>query len=253
MLNQEFLLVASADRPQWSAEHARVEQGMPLARRLVSEFLGTGLLAIAVIGSGMAAEQFSPSDTGLQLLENSTASALGLAVLILVFGPVSGAHFNPIVSLADWLRDGRRRMGLTTAHLGAYIAAQTAGAVVGAVVSNAMFDHPALQISTRHRVTGGHLIGEIVAAAGLIAVGFVVARHGRVVTAAAVATYLGSAIWFTSSGSFANPALTVGRMLSDSFTGIAPASAPAFVIAQIVGGLAGLIVVALLYRPTRGS
>ncbi|MFE2996624.1 aquaporin [Nocardia sp. NPDC059246] len=225
------------------------EAGLSLARRSVAEFAGTAALAAVVIGSGIAAEQLSPGDLGLQLLENSTASAFGLAVLILAFGPISGAHFNPVVSLADWLGGRRQRTGLGTRELGAYVVAQCAGAIVGALLANAMFDRTPLQIATHHRVTGGHLLGELLAAAGLIAVGFAAARHGRGASAAAVAAYLGSAIWFTSSGSFANPALTVGRMLSDSFTGIAPASVPAFAAAQILGGLAGLSLMTLLYRP----
>ncbi|MVU78534.1 aquaporin family protein [Nocardia sp. ET3-3] len=226
--------------------------GISLGRRAVAEFVGTAVLAAVVIGSGIAAEQLSPGDIGLQLLENSTASAFGLAVLILAFAPISGAHFNPVVSLADWLGGRRRRSGLGTRELGAYIGAQCGGAVFGALLANAMFDRAAVQIATHHRVTGGHLLGEILAAAGLIAVGFAAGRHGHRVAAVAVATYIGSAIWFTSSGSFANPALTLGRMLSDSFTGIAPASVPAFVAAQIVGALAGLSLMTLLYRPAAG-
>ncbi|GAB0106598.1 MIP/aquaporin family protein [Nocardia sp. JMUB6875] len=239
------LPVIDAVREQSAPEGAEIS----LARRSVAEFAGTAALAAVVIGSGIAAEQLSPGDIGLRLLENSTASAFGLAVLILAFGPISGAHFNPVVSLADWLGGRRRGTGLSTRELGAYIAAQCGGGIFGALLANAMFDRAALQIATQHRVTGGHLLGEILAAAGLITVGFAAARHGRGVTAIAVATYIGSAIWFTSSGSFANPALTLGRMLSDSFTGIAPASVPAFIAAQILGALAGLSLMTLLYRP----
>ncbi|MEU6586007.1 aquaporin [Nocardia sp. NPDC046763] len=231
------------------SDTAPAEAGLSLARRSAAEFAGTAALAAVVIGSGIAAEQLSPGDLGLQLLENSTASAFGLAVLILAFGPISGAHFNPVMSLADWLGGRRQRTGLGTRELGAYVSAQCAGAIVGALLANAMFDRTPLQIATHHRVTGGHLLGEILAAAGLIAVGFAAARQGRGASAAALAAYLGSAIWFTSSGSFANPALTMGRMLSDSFTGIAPASVPAFAAAQIVGGLAGSSLMTLLYRP----
>ncbi|MFD6356988.1 aquaporin [Nocardia tengchongensis] len=222
---------------------------LPLGRRAVAEFAGTAALAVVVIGSGIAAEQLSPGDLGLRLLENSTASALGLAVLILTFGPISGAHLNPVVSLADWLGGRRDRGGLSTRAFGVYVAAQCSGAITGAVLANAMFDRSPWQSATQARVTGGHLIGEVLAAAGLVAVGFAVARHGRGVNAAAMAAYLGSAIWFTSSGSFANPALTLGRMLSDSFTGIAPSSVPAFAAAQILGGLAGSSLITLLYRP----
>ncbi|WP_433673159.1 aquaporin [Nocardia sp. CA-136227] len=222
---------------------------LPLGRRAVAEFSGTAALAAVVIGSGIAADQLSPGDLGLRLLENSTASALGLAVLILIFGPISGAHLNPVVSLADWLGGRRDRRGLSTRAFGVYVAAQFSGAIVGALLANTMFDRSPLQLATQQRVTGGHLLGEILAAAGLVAIGFAAARLGRGASAAAVAAYLGSAIWFTSSGSFANPALTLGRMLSDSFTGIAPSSVPAFTAAQILGGLAGSSLITLLYRP----
>ncbi|WNJ55912.1 aquaporin [Nocardia seriolae] len=244
MSEQELPVIDSA-----RDEIADARGGVSLRRRAVAEFVGTAALAAVVIGSGIAAEQMSPGDIGLQLLENSTASAFGLAVLILAFAPISGAHFNPVVSLADWLGGRRERTGLGTRELGVYAAAQCGGAIFGALVANAMFDRAAIQVASQHRVTGGHLIGEILAAAGLVTVGFAVARRGPGVTAVAVATYIGSAIWFTSSGSFANPALTLGRMLSDSFTGIAPASVPAFVAAQIVGGLAGLSLMTLLHRP----
>ncbi|MGW4244474.1 aquaporin [Nocardia sp. NPDC004722] len=251
MPNQD-LPVIDAAREQTAPPSGAMSpsDAVSLSRRLVAEFAGTAALAAVVIGSGIAAEQLSPGDIGLQLLENSTASALGLAVLILAFAPISGAHFNPVVSLADWLGGRRTRTGLTTSELGAYIAAQCAGGVLGALLANAMFDRPALQVATQHRVTTGHLLGELLAAAGLIAVGFAAARRGHPTTAIAVSTYIGSAIWFTSSGSFANPALTLARTLTNSFTGIAPTSAPAFIAAQTLGALAGLSLMTLLYRPT---
>lgn len=224
------------------------------ARRLLAEFVGTGSLVAVVIGSGIAAERLSPGDAGLRLLENSIATVFGLAVLILVFGPVSGAHFNPVVSVADWLTG--RRHGTATAidgypALGGYIAAQILGAVAGAMLANAMFDLPAIGISTEHRVTVGHLLGEVVATAGLIVVIFALARSGRAaLSAAAVAGRIGAAYWFTSSTSFANPAVTIGRVFSDTFAGIAPTSVPGFVAAQFVGAGIGLALTTLLYPAT---
>ncbi|MFC9438997.1 aquaporin [Nocardia sp. NPDC057030] len=220
----------------------------PLTRRLAAETLGSALLVAVVVGSGIAAQQLSPDDTGLQLLENSTATVFGLAVLILIFGPVSGAHFNPVVSLADWLLARRTRTGLTAPHLVAYCAAQILGAITGAVLANAMFDQTAVQISTQHRLTGGHLLGEIVATAGLIAVIVALARTGRAVVApVAVAAWIGAAYWFTSSTSFANPAVTIGRIFTDTFAGIAPASAPGFITAQVLGALLGLAAISVCY------
>ena len=206
------------------------------------------MLVSVVVGSGIAAQQLSPGDTGLQLLENSIATALGLGVLILVFGPVSGAHFNPVVSFIDWLLGRHSRTGMGIRLLGLYATAQVLGAVVGAVLANVMFDRSAIQIATKERLTPGHLVGEVVATAGLIVVVFALARTGRTgLSAAAVGAYIGAAYWFTSSTSFANPAVTVGRMFSDSFAGISPSSVPLFVAAQIVGGLVGLALTAYLY------
>ena len=217
-------------------------------RPLVAEFVGTALLVTVVIGSGIAAAQLSPSDVGLQLLENSIATALGLAVLILLFGPVSGAHFNPVVSAADWLLGRRADPGITGGAVAAYAAAQVAGGIIGAVLANVMFDRVALEISTKDRFTTGHLVGEVVATAGLVALIFALARTGRAaLSAAAVGAYIGAAYWFTSSTSFANPAVTVGRMFSDTFAGIAPTSVLPFIVAQIVGALIGLALVVMLY------
>ncbi|MGV9818872.1 aquaporin [Nocardia xishanensis] len=222
-----------------------------LTRRLLAEFIGTMLLVAVVVGSGIAAERLSPGNVGLQLLENSTATVFGLAALILVFGPVSGAHFNPVVSAADWLAGRRRHTGSTVAELGVYTLAQTSGAVLGAIVANLMFDRAAVQISTYQRVTGGHLLGETIATAGLVVVIFALARSGRAaLSAPAVAAWIGAAYWFTSSTSFANPAVTIGRIFSDTFAGIAPTSAPAFIAAQILGGAIGLALISVLYPGT---
>ena len=204
-----------------------------LARKATAEAVGTGLLVAVVVGSGIFATRLSPDDVGLQLLESSIATAGGLVALILAFGSVSGAHFNPVVSLAD-----RFFGGLTTRELLAYVPAQVVGGCAGAIVANLMFDLDAVTLSTRARDTSGLLLGEVVATFGLLVVILGVVRSGRASTAPfAVAGYIAAAYWFTSSTSFANPAVTVGRTLSDTFAGIAPASAPGFVAAQVVGGL----------------
>ena len=220
----------------------------PLWRRVVAEALGTGLLVTVVVGSGIAAAKLSPGDTGIQLLENSFATALGLAVLILMLGPVSGAHFNPVVSAVDcWLgqRDGG---GLSLQDLPAYVAAQIAGAIAGAVLANVMFGQAAVSWSTTHRSAGHLWIGETVATAGLIALIFSLTRSGRAsIAPAAVGAYIGAAYWFTSSTSFANPAVTIGRAFSDTFAGIAPGSVPAFVLFQLVGAAVGGGLVIALY------
>ena len=200
----------------------------PLWRRAVAELLGTSLLVAIVVGSGIAAQQLSPGDVGLQLLQNSTATVLGLTVLILMLGPVSGAHFNPVVSLADWILGRRAGTGLTLPELGTYVVAQTVGAVSGSMVANAMFE-VGTSISAKERATPGHLLGEVVATAGLVLLIFALAATSRGVLAApAVGAYIGAAYWFTSSTSFANPAVTVGRIFSDTFAGIAPASVPGY-------------------------
>ena len=220
----------------------------PLGRRLLAEGVGTALLVAVVVGSGIAAQQLSPDDTGLQLLENSLATVFGLGVLILLFGPVSGAHFNPVVSAVDWALGRRVGAGLTGRDVAAYTGAQVVGAIAGAVLANAMFDLAPLQISDKVRATPGLWIGEVVATAGLIALIFALARSGRAaLSAAAVGSYIGAAYWFTSSTSFANPAVSIGRIFSDTFAGIAPASVPGFVIAQIVGAALGAGLVLALY------
>ena len=219
-----------------------------LARRLVAEFLGTALLVTVVVGSGIAAQRLSPDDVGLQLLENSLATLLGLTALILMFGPVSGAHFNPVVSAADWWLGRRLGTGLSGRDVAAYSAAQVVGGVAGAVVANVMFEVPVAELATTDR-TGVHLwVAEVVATAGLVVLVFALARSGRGALAApAVGAYIGAAYWFTSSTSFANPAVTVGRVFSDTFAGIAPASVPGFVIAQLVGGGVAVALVHYLY------
>jgi glycerol uptake facilitator-like aquaporin len=223
-------------------------------RRLLAEFVGSALLVAVVVGSGIAAARLSPNDVGLQLLENSTATALGLAVLILLFGPVSGAHFNPLVSLADWLLGRRFRVGLNGGVVLMYAFVQVLGGIAGAVLANAMFDRRVVELATKDRTTTGHLIGELVATAGLIALIFALARTGRAaLSAAAVGAYIGAAYWFTSSTSFANPAITIGRIFSDTFAGIAPTSTPGFIAAQVVGALIGLALVVALYPDAASS
>ena len=229
-------------------------QPADLARRLTAELLGTALLVTVVVGSGIAAQRLSPDDVGLQLLENSTATFLGLTVLILLFGPVSGAHFNPVVSAADWFLGRRSRTGLSGIDVASYTVAQTLGAIAGAELANLMYQVPLTELSTKHR-TGGHLLlAEVVATAGLVALIFALARTGRGVLAApAVGAYIGAAYWFTSSTSFANPAVTVGRMFSDTFAGIDPGSVPPFVVAQLIGGAIGIAVIAYLYPGATAS
>jgi glycerol uptake facilitator-like aquaporin len=204
-----------------------------LARRAVAEAVGTGFLVAIVVGSGIYAKQLSPDDVGLQLLENSIATGAGLVALILALGAVSGAHFNPIVTLADRLLGG-----ISSRDAGVYVVAQVLGACAGAVVANLMFELPAIELSTNDRASGAHWLGEVVAAFGLLLIILGVVRAGRATTAAfAVGGYIAAAYWFTSSTSFANPAVTVGRMLTDTFAGIAPAAVPGFVVAQVAGAL----------------
>src|SRR3954471_177228 len=191
----------------------------PLPRRLLAEYLGSAFLAALVIGSGIAAQQLTPGDTGLQLLYNSAATAAGLFAIILMFAPVSGGHFNPVVSLVDAAFGG-----LSRRDAAAYVPAQVAGCMTGAVVANAMFALSAVSISTHHRASPAHLFSEVIATLGLLLVIFALARSGRPSAApAAVGAYIGAAYWFTSSTSFANPAISVARMFSDTFAGIAPA------------------------------
>lgn len=215
----------------------------PLPRRLLAEFLGSAFLAAIVIGSGIAAASLSPDDPGLALLENAAATAAGLFAVILMFGPVSGGHFNPVVSLVDAAFGGLSRRDAL-----AYIPAQVAGCITGAVLANAMFALSAVSISGTHRASPAHLLAEIVATVGLLLVIFSLARSGRAASApAAVGAYIGAAYWFTSSTSFANPAITLGRMFSDTFAGIAPGSAPGFIAAQLIAGVGAVGLIRVLY------
>jgi glycerol uptake facilitator-like aquaporin len=215
----------------------------PLARRLLAELLGSAFLAALVIGSGIAAQTLSPGDVGLELLENAAATGAGLYAIILMFGPISGGHFNPVVSLVDAALGGIRPR-----HALAYIPAQVAGCVLGAVVANGMFALSAISIATHHRASSAHLFAEAIATAGLVLVIFSLARTRRTSAApAAVGAYIGAAYFFTSSASFANPAITVGRMFSNTFAGIAPASVPGFVVAQLIGGAGALLAITILY------
>jgi arsenate reductase len=214
-----------------------------LWRRLSAEFLGSAFLAAIVIGSGIAAERLSPGNTGLQLLENAAATATGLFAIILMFGPVSGGHFNPLVSFVDASFGGMSWRDAFT-----YLPAQVTGCMAGAVVANLMFSLPAAELSTKHRASPAHFLSEVVATLGLLLVIFALARSGRSRSApAAVGAYIGAAYFFTSSTSFANPAITVGRMFSNTFAGIAPSSAPSFVAAQLVGGALALGAILVLY------
>ena len=210
---------------------------------MLAEFLGTGLLVAAVIGSGIAATRLSPSDVGLELLENTAATVGALIALILAFGPVSGAHFNPVVTLVD-----RVFGGISTGDAAGYAVAQVTGAVGGAVLANAMFALPAFEASVKSRSSGPLWLAEVVATFGLIVVIFGVVRSGRAALAPfAVGAYIGGAYFFTSSTSFANPAVTIGRTISNTFAGIRPSSAPAFIAAQLVGGAVAIGAVYALY------
>jgi arsenate reductase len=207
----------------------------PLRRRLIAEFLGSAFLAALVIGSGIAAQRLSPGQTGLELLENSAVTAAGLFAIIVMFGPVSGGHFNPVVSFTDAAFGG-----LSWADATAYLPAQVAGCTAGAVLANLMFALPAVSISAKHRASGAHFLSEVIATLGLLLVIFALARSGRSRSApAAVGAYIGAAYWFTSS--------TIGRMFSNTFAGIAPSSAPAFIGAQILGAALAIAVIKALY------
>jgi len=215
----------------------------PLPRRLFAEFLGSAFLAALVIGSGIAAVQLSPSDVGLELFENAAATAVGLFAIILMFGPVSGGHFNPVVSLVDAAFGG-----LSWRDAGAYIPAQVAGCSLGAVIANAMFGLGAVTISVHHRASPAHLLGEVIATLGLILLIFALVRsHRAAIAPGAVGAYIGAAYWFTSSTSFANPAISVGRMFSNTFAGIAPASVPGYALAQLGGGALAVVAIRVLY------
>jgi glycerol uptake facilitator-like aquaporin len=217
--------------------------GTDLARRLVAEALGTGLLVVAVVGSGIMASRLSPDDVGLQLLENAAATAGALIALIWMLGAVSGAHFNPVVTLID-----RSYGAISTRDTGLYIPAQVLGGCLGAIVANVMFDLPAIDWSTQDRSSAALWLSEVVATAGLLLVIHGCVRSGRAdVVAVAVGVWIGGAYFFTSSTSFANPAVTIARTLSDSFAGIAPSSAPMFIVMQLVGAAAAFVLIRFLY------
>jgi glycerol uptake facilitator-like aquaporin len=221
---------------------------VPLIRRAAAECIGTGALVAMVVGSGIQAASLT-QDAGVQLLANALATVFGLGVLVALLGPVSGAHFNPVVTLAAWWTG---RPGPPPREVAAYVAAQVAGAVGGAVLADAMFGQPLVRWSGHDRSAGHLWLGEVVATAGLVLLVVGLGRTGRQRTApVAVAAYVGAAYWFTSSTGFANPAVTVGRAFSDSFAGIAPGSVPAFVAAQLAGAVAGLALASALFgRPT---
>jgi glycerol uptake facilitator-like aquaporin len=211
--------------------------------RLLAEFLGTALLVAVVVGSGIAAQRLSPDDVGLQLLENAIATAAGLAAFIVAFGPVSGAHFNPVVTLVDAAFGG-----ITWSLAAGYAAVQFVGGALGAVVGNLMFSEPAVELSTKARSGEGLRLAEAVATFGLLVVVFGVVRTRRPSIAPfAVGGYIGAAYFFTSSTSFVNPAVTAARMLTDTFAGIKPSSVAAFVVFQLVGAAVAAAVIRVLY------
>ncbi len=223
-----------------------------VGRRLLAEFIGTCLLAAIVIGSGIAATQLT-ADAALRLLINSLVTGMGLAVLILILMPAGGAQFNPVVTGADWLL-GRRtvhRYGIGQAV--AVIACQIAGAIAGAALADGMFGQAVLSPSHHHRAGTPLLLSEVIATAGLLLVIVTLARTGRLQHASwAVGAWIGAAYWFTASTSFANPAVTIGRSLTNSYAGIAPSSVPAFIGAQIVGGILGAVL-AVVVVPIRAN
>jgi len=213
-----------------------------LWRQALAEFLGSAGLVAVVIGSGIAAQRLS-HDVGLELLENALVTGAGLVALILAFGPVSGGHFNPVVTLAD-----RAFGGVGNRQLAVYLPAQLAGGVVGAVLANLMFGLDAISISTHHRSSGGLWLSEALATFGLVVLIFGLVRAGKAAMAPfAVGAYITAAYWWSSSTSFANPMIDVARTLSNTFAGIAPSSVPMFVVMQLVGGAVAVAVVAVLY------
>lgn len=225
----------------------------PLVSRAAAELVGTALLVAVVVGSGIQATDLT-EDVGLQLLANSTATVFGLGILILLLGPVSGAHFNPVVTLAEWWTARRGGAGVTLREAAVYVPAQIAGAIAGAILADAMFGEPLVKWSMHDRSAGHLLLGEVVATAGLILLIFGLARADQLRYApVAVASYIGAAYWFTSSTSFANPAVTIGRAFTDTFAGIAPGSVAGFIGMQVVGAVVGLALVALIFMPGRSA
>ncbi|MEE1762902.1 MULTISPECIES: aquaporin [unclassified Streptomyces] len=225
----------------------------PLAARAAAELVGTAALVAVVIGSGIQATELT-RDVGVQLLANSLATVFGLGVLILLLGPVSGAHFNPVVTLAEWWTGRRGGAGVTIREAAVYVPAQIVGAIAGAILADAMFGKQLVEWSTHDRSAGHLLLGEVVATAGLVLLIFGLARTDQLRFApVAVASYIGAAYWFTSSTSFANPAVTIGRTFSDTFAGIAPGSVAGFIGMQLIGGVVGLALVALIFVPGRDA
>ncbi len=216
---------------------------MRLARNALAEFVGAALLLLAVVGSGIAVERLSPTEAGFQLFVNAVVTAAVLAAAIVALGPASGAHLNPVVTLA-----GRALGGISTAGAGVYVGAQVSGGAAGTVVANLMFSVPAVELSTTRRGSPGLWLAEAVATFGLVLVVFGVVRSRRLAVAPfAVGAYVGGAVLFTSSTGFANPAVTVARVLTDTFTGIAPGSVPPYVLSQVLGALVAVVVVRTLY------
>lgn len=219
-----------------------------LARKVFAEFLGTALLVAAVVGSGIAAQRLSPNDVGLQLFENAAATAAALVAIILAVGPVSGAHLNPVVTLADRVLGGHLRWRGTFA----YIVAQIAGGIAGAMIANLMYALPAIELSTKHRSAGHLWLSESVATFGLLLVIFGIVRSRRAAAAPfAVGAYIGAAYFFTSSTSFANPAVTIARTLTNTFSGIEPGSAPMFIVFQVLGAAVAVAAIVVLYPTIR--
>lgn len=233
--------------PRPSPRPRPVPEKAVLGRKALAEFVGTAFLVAAIVGSGITASRLSPGDVGLELLENTLATAAALAAVILAVGPVSGAHLNPVITLVD-----RFFGGVSAKDACVYITAQFAGGVTGAVAANTMFGQAVVSLSTHQRASRPHLIAEAIATAGLILVVFGLTRSGRAHAAPfAVGAYIAAAYWFTSSTSFANPAVALGRMCSNTFAGIAPGSVAPFMGAELVGGALGACCVAVLYPKGR--
>jgi glycerol uptake facilitator-like aquaporin len=227
---------------------SRAQQPLPLPRRALAEALGTGLLVTIVVGSGIMAQRLCGGNVGLELLANSTATALGLSVLILVLAPVSGAHFNPVVTIAARLLARADADADAAKETAVYVAAQIAGGIAGALLANAMFGLSTAEISDHARSGTPLWLGEVVATAGLVLLVFGLTRSGQAKAApAAVGAYIGAAYWFTSSTSFANPAVTIAREFTNTFAGIAPSSVAGFILAQSLGAAIGTALVAALF------
>lgn len=243
-----MLLGIFGHRARFEPHPVRVSEPS-LHRKALAEFVGTAFLAMAVVGSGIAAQRLSPHNIGLELLENTIATATALIALILTLGPISGAHFNPIITIVDRAYGKHSNFGAIT-----YVASQLCGGILGSVVANTMFGDAVVSLSRHNRATGPHLLAEVAATFGLVLVVFGIARSGTShITPFAVGAYIAAAYWFTSSTSFANPAMSVARMFSNSFAGIAPRSVPGFIGAEFVGGVIGAACIAVLYPRQRST